>query len=337
MQLTTFAEQLTTAVTEQEHQINQTYEVLMNFCANMAAQLTPNTRRQPGETALRYQNLKEITHLQTNFATFNQQDIGLLSLLKGLDKQSYHTVIRILQQINELNKAKSQSFQDGIDLYNDQEKQTITEFTRMFEPYILHVSQHYHQYKNYILPVNQFSALAFYFNYGLSALRHADTIKHKSVIDIGATAADSALIFQQLDPKSVYLFEDNPEQIALAQQTITLNHLTNTHIISPDDVNATDDTVDAYIKAAKINHIGLFKIKAATDIVPILQGATHTISTHKPTLIIHMDHNWTNFLTIKPFIESLNLGYQFRIFKPVNGEIIGGTLLIAEQPAPAVQ
>lgn len=333
MQLTTFAEQLAASVTEQAHQINKTHEVLMNFCTNMATQLVQNRHNPSAEDNLRYRDLKEITHLQANFANFNPQDIRILPLLKGLDNQSYQTVIHILQQIDLLKKATSSSLQDGIDFYTEQEKQAINELNRMFEPYILHVTPHYHQYKNNILPVNQFSDLPFYFNYGLSTLHQADRIKHKSVVDIGSTAADSALVFQQLNPKSVYLFEDDPGMIDLAHQTITLNNISNTQVISPNDVNAADDTIDAYIKAAKINHIGLLKVDIPTDIVPILQGAIHTISSHKPTLLIHMDHNWANFLSVKPFIESLDLGYQCHIYKPANGAIVRDTILIAEQPS----
>lgn len=331
--LTDFAEHFSAAINEQTHQIDKTHEVLMNFCVNMATQLTKNeVQTSLPSDELRYKNLKEIAHLQTYFSRFSKQDPRIIALLKQLDSNSYQTVIHILQQIEQLNMAVSQSVGDGIRLYSESEKLAIKEFQRMFEPYILHVKHDYHQYKNSILPVNKFSSLAFYFNYGLSVLSHADKIKGKSIIDIGSQAGDSAVIFQQLNPQSVYLFEDDPVQIGLIKQTIALNNISNTKVISPDDVKATDDTVDAYVKAAKIDHIGLFKINAQTDIVPILQSAVGTISKHKPTLLVHIDHNWSNFLEVKPYIESLNLGYQIKIYKPVNGAIIQGTLLIAEQP-----
>jgi hypothetical protein len=41
-----------------------------------------------------------------------------------------------------------------------------------------------------------------------------------------------------------------------------------------------------------------------------------------------------DFFNITPLIESWNLGYEFKIWKPLNGKIIGETMLIAEVPPP---
>ena len=43
-----------------------------------------------------------------------------------------------------------------------------------------------------------------------------------------------------------------------------------------------------------------------------------------------------DFFNIKPMIESWDLGYEFKIVKPVDGAIILETMLIAEVPRPPI-
>ena len=62
----------------------------------------------------------------------------------------------------------------------------------------------------------------------------------------------------------------------------------------------------------------------------VIRGAEKTLKTQKPALIIHIHHTAEDFWNIKPYIESLNLGYKFRIYKPENREIFTGTILLAE-------
>jgi hypothetical protein len=46
--------------------------------------------------------------------------------------------------------------------------------------------------------------------------------------------------------------------------------------------------------------------------------------------LISVYHNISDFLDIKPFIENLDLGYTFDIYKPIDGSISGETLLICQ-------
>ena len=62
----------------------------------------------------------------------------------------------------------------------------------------------------------------------------------------------------------------------------------------------------------------------------VLHGAQQTIQTQRPTLLISIYHNADDFFSIKPWIENLNLGYRFKLFKPTNTAILAGLLLIAE-------
>jgi glycosyltransferase involved in cell wall biosynthesis len=61
-----------------------------------------------------------------------------------------------------------------------------------------------------------------------------------------------------------------------------------------------------------------------------LRGAIETIRRDKPILLISIYHNASDFLDIKPMIESWNLGYRFQIYHPPIKSISGETVLIAE-------
>lgn len=314
----------------QERQMNQDCQTLMNKLTFIAEQCVKSEDTHTLSDEFKYLNLDEVTHLQTYFAQFNPQDPRIADLLSHLPLPSYRCVINILKQTEQLFSASAQQITEGLSIYSAQECPFIEDLQRSFTPYILHINPTYHQYQHYILPTDQFSSLLFYFNYGLSELSQLPSVQGKTIIDIGSTAGDSALIFQQLHPSAVYLFEDDPIQTALIHQTLTLNQIMNTYIMNPADTAAASDTIDAYIEAAHIDHIGLLKINLSTSIIPVLQGASNTLSLYKPILIIHIDHDWNDFLEIKPFIESLHLGYQCQIYKPLNGYIVKDTILIAE-------
>jgi hypothetical protein len=61
-----------------------------------------------------------------------------------------------------------------------------------------------------------------------------------------------------------------------------------------------------------------------------LLGAEKTIKEQRPALSISIYHNYEDFFTIKPLIESWNLGYAFKVLKPLDGRIMAETILLAE-------
>lgn len=78
--------------------------------------------------------------------------------------------------------------------------------------------------------------------------------------------------------------------------------------------------------------VGLIKVDIEGAEQSFLRGAKKTICEQKPILLISIYHNVSDFLDIKPMIESWNLGYKFKIFKPVMGTVSSETVLICEQP-----
>ena len=59
-----------------------------------------------------------------------------------------------------------------------------------------------------------------------------------------------------------------------------------------------------------------------------LRGALGTIKKYRPIMVLSIYHSADDFFGIKPFIESLDLVYRFRLFKADDGMILGGTCLI---------
>lgn len=89
-------------------------------------------------------------------------------------------------------------------------------------------------------------------------------------------------------------------------------------------------TLDDYVHKNKIS-VGLIKCDVEGMEQEFLSGAKQTIISQKPTLMISIYHSPQDFYQVKPLIESWNLGYNFKIHRPVLKDILGETLLICEQ------
>ena len=76
--------------------------------------------------------------------------------------------------------------------------------------------------------------------------------------------------------------------------------------------------------------VGLIKTDLEGSEQLFLKGAENTIKMQRPTLLISIYHSADDFFKIKPLIESWNLNYDFKIVKPLDGQILLETLLICE-------
>ena len=74
---------------------------------------------------------------------------------------------------------------------------------------------------------------------------------------------------------------------------------------------------DEYVQQHNLK-IGLIKIDTEGYEQVFLKGAVQTITSQKPILIISVYHNYSDFYSIKPWLESLNLGYTFHYFKGID-------------------
>ena len=221
--------------------------------------------------------------------------------------------------------------------------------------------QDFFRYKNYKLPVNFFQPSLFLYNNGMHKLKTLGKMSDSEVIiDAGFCIADSALVIRNFTDNKIIGFEPALENIELAKRTIELNNLKNIIIedsglgdkneslyynTKPEtaiDVGAvaiTSDKVagnscsiiklDDYVKKYNLQ-IGLIKADIEGYESKLLQGAIETIKSQRPRLLISIYHNYNDFYKIKPWIESLNLGYEFDFYHGLQSDAILETLLIAE-------
>lgn len=76
-------------------------------------------------------------------------------------------------------------------------------------------------------------------------------------------------------------------------------------------------SLDEFVKENDLQ-VGFIKVDIEGFEQEFLKGALETIRTQKPAMLLSIYHNFEDFLEIKPFIESLNLGYKFQIFRPTD-------------------
>ena len=88
-------------------------------------------------------------------------------------------------------------------------------------------------------------------------------------------------------------------------------------------------TLDEYVSEKNLD-VGLIKVDVEGAEQLFLQGAKQTISEQKPTLLLSIYHSGDDFQKVKSIIDEWNLGYKFRLYKPLDGRILMETLLICE-------
>ncbi len=280
-----------------------------------------------------------------------------LGLVKGMDAQSIRTVIRILARHKTILDSNSRF----LDLFTTDEQRELRELKENFNDVILRLSDDLFVYKNYFLPTNRFGQSALYYKHGIDKVETIARVKGKTIIDAGGYIGDSVLVFEELGPDKIYTFEPSPDNYDLMKKTIELNGLKNvvaenvavgaekgecslymaetasfTDIINRSAVPYRKEikvpiiTLDDYVTEHKIDNIGLIKTDIEGAEPDFLAGARKTICDQKPILMLSIYHNPHDFFELKPLIESWNLGYRFKIYKPTIQNTLYETFLIAE-------
>ena len=91
-------------------------------------------------------------------------------------------------------------------------------------------------------------------------------------------------------------------------------------------------TIDEVVAQHQLE-VGLIKLDVEGVEPDIIQGALTTIKEQKPLLVIAFYHQPEEFYELKPFLESLNLGYKFRVRRSCISSPLGEFVLIAYQDA----
>lgn len=190
----------------------------------------------------------------------------------------------------------------------------------------------------------------------MGMIYNIDYLKDKDIIDAGAFVGDSALIRSKYTEENVYAFEPTRQSYELMLETIKMNNRKNIvpvkkGIGAEDSVEIANifssgssakfdigtgekeeielTSIDKYVEENELN-VGLIKSDVEGFEQELLRGAIKTIFDKRPILLISIYHTMDDFFYIKPLIDSWNLGYKFRVAKPIMGQILLETLLVAE-------
>ena len=291
-------------------------------------------------------------------------------LIRGLDDESIECVDKILgimSLISQQDLGPNKSAVGWVDIFTEDEKKQLDELNKNFKQRIVTLGDGCFAYKNYILPVKWFLSNVFYYKQEMHKLNHLERFSNKDIIDVGGCIADSAIVFTEYTSGKVYTFEPTTQNYDLMLKTIELNEckniipvkmglgskdeklyinmknyeknrgankITKDQLIpeNPDDYeHISITTLDNYVKGKDLD-IGLIKVDIEGFEQEFLKGAEQTIKKYKPTMLLSIYHNSSDFFDIKPIVESWDLGYSFKISRSVYGFLTAETMLICEQP-----
>lgn len=278
-------------------------------------------------------------------------------LKTSLDSQSIATIDRICYRNFELLPKQEES---GLFLYDHSKIYTSEELKGAAQS----VDEEFY-HKMYVLPKNVYlETPVFTFHCGLKLLpKHiTDQLCGKDFIDGGAYWGDSALIENEYYPNRIFAFEPQPENYTMLQRTIANNNLekvvstvkcglgdcsetrklytngmlsgsslTNVVPVAGNIETVISDidiqTIDDFVRIHKLN-VGLIKLDIEGNESAAIRGAVETIKKFCPVLSIAIYHNPNDFFGIKPFIESLDLGYRFMVRKLVYHDLVTEVVLL---------
>ena len=277
----------------------------------------------------------------------------LIDLLKNLDEKSRATVIQVLKRQERVLDAEKLP----LDIFSLEEQRRIKYIDEKVRKGVLKVSDNCFCLEDFMLPINKFELSIVYDRHGINMLGNKSELCNKEILDVGGYIGDSLPILSPLTSGRVYSFEPDPNNFALLNQTITMNDFSN---VVPVQIALGDEDktmelyslgarsgfimprmevaevfrvpcvrLDTYLEDKSLD-IGLIKVDIEGFERAFLAGAKKTIAKHRPILLISIYHNPKDFFFIKPLIESWDLGYSFKIHKPIDKTVMRDTVLIAE-------
>ncbi len=276
------------------------------------------------------------------------------NLTKGLDKASTECVYRIISRVQ--SALLSQDGSIGELSVNENKELERVMFEFMANIFMITPSRYY--YDGYFLPIKAFEPSVFWAKHGLGVFeaQTLERIKKADIIDVGGFIGDSALIFRDFTKQKIHTFEATSKNFELMQKTLQMNESSQ---IIPNKlalgsakgkmkINLAGSassamysynngeyeyvsviTLDEYVRENNLK-IGFIKVDIEGGEMDFLRGGLETIKTQRPAMLISIYHHPEQFFGIKPFIQSLDLGYNFKIHKPVDGMISTDTGLYCE-------
>ncbi|MDR2168757.1 MAG: FkbM family methyltransferase [Planctomycetaceae bacterium] len=194
--------------------------------------------------------------------------------------------------------------------------------------------------KKYPLSVNAHVPDVFMFHNGLVYLpqKVKNYIAGKDFIDGGGYVGDSAIVFFEYEPKKIYSFDISDANGSLFRKTMAINNIKPdkfeliiagigesdsvinitdtaqiiTNIYSQGEKNVQVRSIDSFVEERKLN-VGFIKLDIEGSETLALRGMIETIRQNRPVLSIAIYHNPQDFFEIKPYLDSLDINYNWKI------------------------
>ena len=278
----------------------------------------------------------------------------LATLTRGMPQESVDLAYTLISRELQASQNPAQRYY----ALTSHELQALERLAHEFYAKILPLSPDLYYYNGYFLPVEHFESSVFFYEHGLHTLRDLSKIREKDIIDVGGFIGDSALVFARYTDKSIHCFEASPTNYQKLLKTIELNQATRIIPVN-NGLGAREEklminicgggsslifshysfgseeahiiTLDSYVQQHGVE-VGFIKVDIEGFEMEFIKGAKHTICTQKPTMLISIYHQASDFFDIKPLIESWNLGYEFHLHKPIDDRISLETVLFCEIP-----
>lgn len=291
------------------------------------------------------ENLSNIFKIPASFDEKNRgiyfyllsQDITFqdkkINLKKNLDTESIKEIDRFLDRYKEI------AISGFIPTFSKTEKKQQTKVEREINSIK----------RKYPLSKPHWEACVFVYDCGLRTLSAVvqqkifNYILGKDIIDAGAFIGDSALMFSKnYKPRNIFAFEPTQENYDYLLETIKINHLDNvspiksglgdknekqasmiflgssSHLVTSQnndlDFPISVTSIDEFVLVEQLN-VGIIKMDIEGYESKAVQGSIDTIRKYRPVMLLSIYHNPDDFFGIKPFIESLDVGYKFYIRK----------------------
>ena len=183
-----------------------------------------------------------------------------------------------------------------------------------------------------------------------------EKVENTDFIDGGAFIGDSAYIFKDYSPNKIYAFEPNDANFKKLNKNIETLGLSDTIIsvnkgigdkketlkiygdsvssslqnfsdadVAFETIEVTD--IDSFVRENNLN-LGVIKLDIEGYELEAIKGAIESIKKFKPVLLISIYHHPKDFFEIKPLLEELNLGYEFKVRKLLDNHPATETMLI---------
>lgn len=266
------------------------------------------------------------------FLSATDKDVLLNALRTGMDATSLRTLDLFLRRLDWLAQEEDvYAFMTvSMSFFPPHQREAIKQWKTALPALI----------SQYRYPVNLMSPETFLAHHGLPMLppRCLPYIARRDFIDLGAFIGDSVLIMMRYEPARIYAFEASHKNGRRFQRIMRQNHIpaekvefvpmgvsdtvgaasfndqgtATSSFVSEGAPRVEVTTVDAFVENRNLQ-VGLIKMDIEGMGLQAVRGMVATLKRDRPVLSLAVYHCPDELLRIKPFIESLDLGYRFML------------------------